>query len=543
MSDERIDQDTERAWVDFIVRQHHQLGGVATATSAMAQCAQQLLRAVLAGDSCVPIERDLPVSPVLTVITPTRANAVVTTPLVQDLGHVYLQRLWQAETILAARLRSLVCATPIADQATISTVLGELTQRVQLAPEQLRAVAVALNRSLLVLTGGPGTGKTHTIASVIAATRQARPGLRLALAAPTGKAAARLAESLSQQNLAVPAVSTVHALLGFSGDHGDGRSRRLLDIDLLIIDEASMLGLELACSVMQALPAHARLILAGDGEQLSSVEPGSVFADVISAGEHLLADSMVRLTKNFRQAQAPGLAALAQLLRQDDPVMTQPSLPGVTVQDVDQRETPTVRERRRQIVADAARRYQSLLAGAIDPWSQLTRSDGFRLLTALREGPLGALELAEAIDRVMAPEPLALWYPGRLIIVLRNARDLGLANGDIGVACVRDGQLGVAFGNTQRQQWIAIAQLPAHEPAWALTVHKAQGSEYDEIAFVPAPPEHPLSRRELVYTAVTRAKRAVFIWGGWPALRDAAARPMARRGTLALRLRSDFARV
>lgn len=549
MNDEQVHSTDEvllRSWQTFLRRHHQQCGGDPDSGKALDALAEGLLLAAQAGDPCLSPTMPIPSTPVITVVDRKdlhqgRIENPPTTPLVLERGLLYLQRLWLAEQRVAQRILELDRRVPAGRSA------GQPDAAEQMSAEQTRALEIGLSRSLLLLTGGPGTGKTFTLARILVALAQFDPSLRIAIAAPTGKAAARLSQALTEQQPGRPwDVQTVHALLGARGAGSAARHGRdwPLPHDVVVIDEASMLGLELAELLLSAVGPDARLILAGDADQLSSVEPGNVFADLIAAGTGPLANAALRLTRNYRQSEHPELAELAAAIQSGD-------LERLAKQEIWLRPV----ERPAALVDRAVSRYRPLFEHlcASEPGHDnsqafafssalelLRRFAQYRMLTALRSGPWGSAELAAAIDSRLSGQTAwtgrAGWYNGRLVALTRNLRAHGLVNGDIGVGWILDEMAGVVFDLPGGPQWLPASQLPGLEPAWCLTVHKAQGSEFDAVDLVLAPSGHALARRELVYTGVTRARRELTLWGDSAALRSAMATPIQRRASLHSRI-------
>lgn len=492
----------------------------------------------------------------------TRDAAQRLAPLVLDDGALYLHRLWHAETTLAAALARLDHPEPLAPQAETAAVLASLFPGVPDDDPQLRAVRTGLERRLAVVSGGPGTGKTTTMARLLVAFLRLKPGARVAFAAPTGKAAARLAQSLAAQ---LPALdpegllaaglpssgSTVHRLLGL-GRAVPGRlpAARVLAFDLVIVDEASMLDLELASRLAAAMPPGGRLVLAGDMDQLASVEAGAVFADLCAGA----VAGTVRLERNYRQADAPRLVALATAMRTADAEALSAALQELGADEGRARGAAAGGAQSAGAaggapdparIADAAIEGYAPAIGCVEagapPAEVLAAYERYRVLTALREGDAGARGLnatiAARLRRRLGVPAQAEWYPGRLVMVGRNEPGLELFNGDVGVCLPGpDGRLAVAFDAGGATRRVPLLQMPACDDAFAITVHKSQGSEFEAVAFVPGPPAHPLNTRELVYTAVTRARRGLRLWAGEPALQAAAAKRTRRHGRLAARL-------
>ena len=465
-------------------------------------------------------------------------------PLVlDDHGRIYLERFWAAERETAAGILALATRV-VPEPAGLDGVLHRLLPESAFPDPRPRAAArAAAHHRLCVVSGGPGTGKTTTVAAVVAlfvATGLADPR-RIALAAPTGKAAARLQEAVQREmhearagrvalveevpRLGAFAVeaSTVHRLLA--------RARGgPLPVDALVLDEASMVDLGLMARVLAALPDGARLVLLGDASQLASVQPGAVFADLCRAGRGAgpLASCVTDLVYNwrFREVGGIGRVAAAAVAGDDGAVLAALREPSTDAAGTAQLRTladPDAFERLAARLADerfapdveAARRGGGPNSGA-------GRAQPFRVLCAHRVGPFGAERFNRLVERRLRARGLAsahdAFYPGRPILVTRNDMKTGLSNGDTGVV-VRDagGTPRVWFpelrGEGGGPRLVSPARLPPHESFFALTVHRAQGSEYDEVAVVLGPTDSRVATRELLYTAVTRARRRVVIHG------------------------------
>jgi exodeoxyribonuclease V alpha subunit len=481
-------------------------------------------------------------------------------------GRLALRRHWRHEGDIAAQLRARVVVPCAVDEGQAAAWLDRLfPPRHDGATDwQRRAGEVALRGRLTLVTGGPGTGKTWTAARLLVLL-QALHGrsapLRVALAAPTGKAAARLKQSIQQalQDLR-PALGrdavalapwadqlgsarTLHALLG--PRPGTRRFRHdaanPLPLDLLFVDEASMVHLELMARLLDALPPQARLVLLGDPHQLASVEAGAVLADLCQAP--LLAPRTVALRESRRFQGAIG--TLAQAVHAGDGAAALAAL------QADATGALALQSPRdpAALLPLAVQGYRPMLeavhglgAPAGRAAAALRAFDGFRLLCALREGPWGVEGLNAAVERALAEAGLLSgrgeWYAGRPVMLLRNQPALGLFNGDIGLVLPgEDGAPRVWFAEGDALRAVAVGRLERVETAFAMTVHKSQGSEFGHVALVLPPDDGPLLTRELVYTGLTRAReRFTLVAPQPPLLARAVARQTRRLGGLAGRL-------
>jgi exodeoxyribonuclease V alpha subunit len=451
------------------------------------------------------------------------------------------------------------------------------------------AATVASLRYFSVITGGPGTGKTFTVTKVLALLLEQVPAqmLQIYLAAPTGKAAARLKESLEQAKermncddsvkTAIPSeVSTIHRML--KPIAGSPYFRHNLDnplmADVVVVDEASMVDLALMTKLIQAVPENARLILIGDKDQLASVEAGSVLGDICdrdvmhgfsvpfmdlikrSTGEAIddvvpasdegsgLQDSIIVLQKSYRFAAGSGIGGLSRAVNRADPEMAFVMLDNPDEKFLNWQQLKANKDLIEALSQQIIAGYQSYLKTK-DPAEALHRLGRFKILCALNIGPLGVQAVNKLSEQVLSRQkliqldPIAQnpWYAGRPVLVTRNNYQLGLFNGDIGITLPetdsKDKALFVYFpeesGGVRRFQ---TYQLPEHETVFAMTVHKSQGSEFDEVLFILPDQDFSILTRELIYTALTRARQKIHIWGNRAIIRSAVARKIKRMSGL-----------
>ncbi|WP_418162766.1 exodeoxyribonuclease V subunit alpha [Pantoea vagans] len=489
------------------------------------------------------------------------SNGSRVTPLVLSNQRLYLHRLWHSEGRVADFFAAQDVKTAF-DMRAAGDVLNSLFGD---QPEnwQKIAAAVALTRKTAVISGGPGTGKTTTVAKLLAALIRLNPGaLRIQLAAPTGKAAARLTESLGRalQDLAVsdeerrrfPAeATTLHRLLGAQPDtqrlryHADNP----LHLDVLVVDEASMVDLSMMAKLIAALPAHARVVFLGDRDQLASVEAGAVLGDICRCTESgyslaraeqlalltgctlqgsddgqapVVRDSICLLQKSYRFDASSGIGQLAKAINLGDAEQVR-AVFAAAHDDVSY-QTLNSAEAYQVMLDEVAQGYQpflQLIRQQADPAEVIAAFGRYQLLCALRDGPFGVQGLNQRIEqrlmqlqRIRRPGIGSRWYAGRPVMITRNDSALGLFNGDIGIT-LRDeeGNLKVFFPLPDGSiKAIQPSRLPSHETAWVMTVHKSQGSEFDHTALVMPTQFLPVLTRELVYTAITRARKQLTIY-------------------------------
>lgn len=481
-------------------------------------------------------------------------------PFVLDpAGRLYLARYFDHQQALAAGIVRVATAAPAAFGSPSHAVVDALFPPAPDGkPDAQRAAALhAASASFTIVAGGPGTGKTSTVVKVLALLVDAARGIgaappRIMLVAPTGKAAARLGESIrsSLERLQLdPAVlgaiptqaTTIHRALGVRARGGFHHGmERPLEADLVVVDEASMVDLALMRAVVEALRPGTRLVLLGDRDQLASVEAGSVLADLCDAAQRegsALEGALCELTFSHRFGETSGIGRLARAIRERNTEAALAILDDASVTDATL-EVPIPPTGRLPAALQSLARdgYAALRIGT---HAERLRALGrFRVLSAHRRGPLGVtqlgLRIAASIGR--STDAHAIGTP---ILVLENDAETGLSNGDVGViaesATTTDASAFAnlaLFDSDAGTRELAVARLPAHEPCWAMSIHKSQGSEFDVVSVV-IPEGSALATRELLYTAVTRARERVAVHASRATLASCIERRAVRASGLA----------
>ena len=469
-----------------------------------------------------------------------------------DAGLLYLDRYWIEECRVAADVTALAAARRSGTRPDIDRLFPAGYA------EQRGAAELALTRALTVLTGGPGTGKTTTVARLLAllaeqAELDRRPGspatLRIALAAPTGKAAARLLEAVQlevdalspadRDRLPTLTATTLHRLLGnrpgTSSRFRHNRDNRLPH-DVIVVDETSMVSLTMMARLLEAVRPDSRLVLVGDPDQLASVEAGAVLADLVEGLSAGAESPIAELVTSHRFGASIG--ALAQAIKAGDADLAV-SVLAAGGEHIEWIDTDQPAERLRGIVLPHALQLRrAALLG--DPTAALQALDDHRLLCAHRRGPHGVQFWNRQIERWLAEEtdsPLwAPWYAGRPLLVTANDYGLGLLNGDTGVTLLRDGALRAVMSCAGGPVEFATSRLADIDTMHAMTIHKSQGSQATEVTVLLPPAESRLLTRELLYTAVTRARQKVRLIGSADQFRAAVDRRAVRATGLSRRL-------
>lgn len=448
------------------------------------------------------------------------------TPLVIDSAdRLYLRRYWDYQERLAEVVRDKCLRNGAVQQDGVAT--------------QEDAVAAALRNELTIICGGPGTGKTTTVASILVRLVAETDGrnLRIRLAAPTGKAAARLDEAIHSavaklgngsnlSELMSHGATTIHRLLGRKGQFGSFRhdAENPLPLDLLVIDEASMVALPLLAKLFDALPRNCRVILLGDRDQLASVEPGAVLADLVDAAVSKgspISSALITLHKNYRFGDDSRIYQACTAVRGGQTELVLEILRAGQTPDFQPTELSDPAELSRNLVACVIDGFAKLSTER-DPAAALGQLNQFRVITPLREGPWGVAGLNRTITEALRaadliPSPKTELFGGKPILILQNDYNLGLFNGDLGVILPDPNESGTHLyawfiGKDKELRRFAHARLPDYETAYAMTVHKSQGSEFDRVLFVLPPVDRVLLTRELIYTGLTRARSVVKFW-------------------------------
>ncbi|HEN20958.1 MAG TPA: exodeoxyribonuclease V subunit alpha, partial [Desulfobacteraceae bacterium] len=504
-------------------------------------------------------------------------------PLILDEKlRLYLYRYWQYEKILADDIKAR-SASEI-ENIDLTLLREGLSRTFEPLQEkntdwQKLASFISVVKKFCVISGGPGTGKTRLVAKILGLLleQDKSSGLRIALCAPTGKASVRLQESIKISKETLPfenrikdsmpsEASTIHRLLGtISGSpYFRHNAANRLPVDVVVLDEASMVDLALMSKLFQATSSDARLILLGDRDQLASVEAGSVLGDICDTGrihsfsESLSAkyqeitgnsvelsekyktgpeirDCVVELKKNYRFREGSGIGELSSALKTGDSLRALSLLKSGAFQDIKWNILPhpsRLKGRIREVVLNG---YKPFLETK-SPAEAFYLFGRFQLLSALRKGPYGVYALNSTVEQILSDENLIdirkRWYCSRPILIKKNDYYMHLFNGDVGIILpdpASDDELRAFFqfsDGTLRS--FLPARLPEHETVYAMTAHQSQGSEFEDVLLFLPDRDSPLLTRELVYTAVTRAKEKAEIWGSESVFEMAVSRRIER---------------
>ncbi len=483
--------------------------------------------------------------------------------ILDDSDRLYMHKLWHYERTLAQELvkRSRQQDENI-DNLLLRDGLNRLFSESSQQPDwQQVAAATSVLNNLSIISGGPGTGKTSTVVRVLALIleqyRDREKKIHIALAAPTGKAAARLQGSIlgAKEELDVSdeiretipeKAQTLHQLLGarrYSSQFKHDADNPV-PYDLVIVDEASMIDQALMSKLLEALLDDARLILLGDKDQLASVEAGSVLGDICDMESNQysenytgwlnalsldipnefvvenpkpLTDNITLLTKSYRFSSDSGIARLSREVNKGN---ADPALSLLESANIDDAVFKNISDSSQleSLLEDKLPEYFQGVLDGDNPRQAVKKFNQFGILAAHRKGPWGIVHLNKLVEKILQDQSLipkyAQWYPGKPVIINTNDYTLELFNGDSGV-CFPDqnGDLKVYFESEGEVRGIAPGRLPNHNTAYALTVHKSQGSEIDEVMLVLPRTVSKVVNRELLYTAITRARRKIVIAG------------------------------
>lgn len=482
-------------------------------------------------------------------------------PLIIEDGRLYLNRYWFYEHCVAEKIGAMLATKFDTDGVQLDTAVATLfNQQPDVDADQVAAIKAAARKSFSVISGGPGSGKTSTVIRILAVLLAQRPQFRIALAAPTGKAAARMMDSIRQRlesldidnaiKSAIPREArTLHRLLGYRHQAFSYNAQRRLPVDCVVVDEASMIDLKLMYQLLIALPDNAQLILLGDRDQLASVAAGNVLGDITGHGHRAganhpaIASSTSLLRSSYRFNRDSAIGELAQQVRLGEASRAIDLLSNreaglgwfKVAQQADGGE---------QIDADALAwiyaAYQPIFT-CDSPAQALDLYDRSRILCATNRGPLGVDALNARISTALLARnqrPDAELFAGLPIMIARNLHQLELFNGDTGILWSFSGELRACFRNSEGAiRDLAINRLPAFKPAWASTVHKSQGSEFDSVLLLlPADAQSEALSRELVYTGITRARREFLLQAPAAVLTQVISRITRRHSGLASKL-------
>ena len=492
-------------------------------------------------------------------------------PLIfDDPTRLYLYRYWEYENTLAKTLTARAASKIEGiDVPLLSDGISRFFPKNPSHKTDWQKVAafVCVMKRFCVISGGPGTGKSTLIAKILALILEQERNhgaVHGALAAPTGKAAARLQDAVNKakEDLAVdehikaaivPEAQTIHRLLGTikGSPYFRHDEKNPLSLQLLVIDEASMVDLALLAKLVRAVPSDARLILLGDRDQLASVEAGAVLGDICDTGRincfsksfgkmlyeitgekvdlsndtngSLLKDCVVQLQKSYRFGSQSGIGKVSAAVNKGDGDSALKQMKDRDNHDITWKNLPPVNKLSSRLKETVLKGYAPYLR-AEDPFEVFSLFEQFRILCALRKGPFGVVAVNQLAEHILKENKLidvhGYWYRGRPVLITQNDYDIGLYNGDIGILLPdpeSHSELRAFFVSSDRTlRKILPFRLPEHETAYAMTVHKSQGSEFENALLLLPDRASPVMTRELIYTGITRAKKSVEVWGREP---------------------------
>lgn len=559
-------------------------------TAVLHKAALHASSAVGSGNICVELADVYSSTEVASAIISLRASKMVGLPgdylplILDKENRLYLHRYWKYESDLAKALITMAADLPEVDTSLLKDGLSRLFSQETESPDWQQIAATAAVRSRFsVISGGPGTGKTTTVVKIIALLLEQAKGsrMRIGLAAPTGKAAARLKESIFKaggdlQSMTAIAgdiptdVSTLQRLLGFIPDSCRFRHNadNPLPFEAIVVDEASMVPLGLMAKLVNALAPGTRLILLGDRDQLASVEAGAVLGDICNTGHGYglsstfqkfitevtghtipdsfvgksvpeLADSVVVLQKNYRFGGDSGIGLVSRAINDGDAVHALEEMKAGTAGGLVLYETPQRHLLQNKLAKVVVQGFTDYLQQDT-PDNVLVAFDRFRVLCAMRQGIYGVEGINNLIETCLSDagliKPEKQWYRGRPVMVTINDYGLKLFNGDVGIT-LDDPEseigLSVYFPSVNGEvRKYSPYRLPAHETVFAMTVHKSQGSEFEKILFIMPPFSNQILTREILYTGITRARTSVELWCTYEIFTASCSRRIQRRSGL-----------
>jgi exodeoxyribonuclease V alpha subunit len=498
--------------------------------------------------------------------------------ILDDNARLYLYRYWLYEKKLAENIKTRISVNYDIDMDVLKQSASRLFKSDDEAEQQIASTAACLS-GFCVISGGPGTGKTSLVIKILALLLENAKSakLNIALAAPTGKAAARLSEAVKNVRNAIDCTDsvknsipdesyTIHRLLGNvkGSPYFRYNSENQLPYDIVIIDESSMADLALTAKLFEAVPVKSRLILLGDRDQLSSVEAGAVLGDICDTGrkhaftkifaerlkqilpstipdkitqsnaEPIIADSILTLSKSYRFAKGSGIGELSIAIRDGEAEKVIKILKQGDFTDISFIESSSYKSLINSLSGKIIDGYSSYIK-AKSPEEALDIFPNFTILCALRKGMFGVEKINALVEEVLSTNRLikceSRWYENRPVMITRNDYNIKLYNGDIGIM-FKDNKDGIVryftpSGDGSIRKILPL-KMPEHETVYAMTVHKSQGSEFDSVLLLLPDHINPLLTRELLYTAVTRARKKVEIYGRAEILRHMINTPTTR---------------
>jgi len=503
-------------------------------------------------------------------------------PLILDgASKLYLHRYFEYQKDLVQFIKNRVSDQLYPEPAGLQKSLNRLfdEEAGRKGPDWQKIAAIlAATRKFCVISGGPGTGKTTTIVKLMALLLEmnhSKP-LKIALAVPTGKAAAKLQDSIraAQEDLrcsdGIKALmpneaSTIHRLLGTipGSPYFRYNEKKRLDVDVVIVDESSMVDLALLAKLVRSMPDNSKLILVGDKDQLASVEAGSVFADICDAGVmnefskdiyriidrisgekiirsdtettgNRIENCMIQLLTNYRFGNESGIGKVSSDVNEGNGSLALGHLRDQKFSDIRIEKVPAKRglkDRIKNTVIPGFRDY--LVAG--NPKEKIEAFGKFRILCALKEGPFGVFAVNRMIEEILTENKLIpsenIWYEGRPVMMVENDYNLRLFNGDVGISMFdpTDQEMRVFFPDDRSGlRKFHPMRIGPHETVFAMTVHKSQGSEFENVILILPDRESPVLTRELIYTGITRSQKQVIIWGNEQIFEKAVSRRVTR---------------